>query len=135
MSSLLFSQRHFLWGHPEASGKIGTSALQSTGNILKNDIIVRSLLMLKWIIKIYAYTYWLTLVIVVLFKFNEQWQESDRRKFFVTTVWSIACKYFPAAAVSLPLTNSLIFRSIYVSFSAGTKIPNLSRPPTLTVWI
>jgi len=60
MSGLLLSQRHFFLRASRSFWNARRSALQSTGNILKNDIIVMSLLLLKKIRKIvcgYLLTY------------------------------------------------------------------------------
>ena len=47
MSGLLLSQRNFFLRASRSFWNAGTSVLQSTGAVLKNDIIVRSLLLLK----------------------------------------------------------------------------------------
>jgi len=54
--------------------------------------------------------------------------KSEWSKLFAVAVKSVLSISFPSAVVSLPGTYSLIFKSIYVSCSAGIKIPDRSGP-------
>ena len=73
MSGLLLSQRHFFLRASRSFWNAGRSALQSTGNILKNDIIVMSLLLLKKIRKIvcgYLLTYPRIYIYIYIYLYN-----------------------------------------------------------------
>ena len=60
-------------------------------------------------------------VIVVPFNVIEHWAKNEWSKLFAVAVKSVESKSFPSAVVNLPLTYSLIFKSICVSCLAGIK--------------